>query len=78
MVHAKCEYEKNIKSSNCRRSTIMLFRAFGLILGGQKSIKMKTFSQHEKSDLDMLYAVFASIMGVQESIKIASKKTKKC
>ncbi len=55
----------------------MLFIAFGLILGGRKSLKMKTFSQHEKSDLDMLYAVFASIQGGQKSIKIASEKMKK-
>ena len=77
MVHAKCEYEKNRKSSTFRRSKIMLFRAFGLIWGGRKSLKIETFSQHEKSDLDMLYAVFASIQGVQKSIKIASEKIKK-
>ena len=55
----------------------MLFRAFGFILGGRKSLKMKTFSQHDKSDLDMLYAVFASIQGGSEIDKNRIRKNDK-
>ena len=55
----------------------MLFRAFGLILGGQKSSKMMTFSQRENVDLDMVYTANLSIWGVQKSIKMECKKLEK-
>ena len=74
MVHAKCEYEKNRKSSTFRRSKIMLFRAFGLILGGQKSSKMMTFSKHENVDLDMVYTANLSIWGSRNRYKSYAKK----
>ena len=55
----------------------MTFPGFGLILGGQKSSKMETFSKHEKHEKSMAGAANLRLQGVQKSIKIESTKTQK-
>ncbi len=49
----------------------------GLILGGQKSSKMMTFSKHEKHEKSMAGASLLRLRGDQKSIKVESEKNKK-
>ena len=49
----------------------------GLMLGGQKSSKMMTFSKHEKHEKSMLYTAYMRLKGVQTSTKNESGKHKK-
>ena len=49
----------------------------GLILGGQKSSKMMTFSKHDKHEKSMAGAAHLRLEGAQKSIKNGSEKNKK-
>ena len=55
----------------------MKHSGFGLVLGGQKSSKMMTFSKHEKHEKSMAGAAHLRLEGDQKSIKNESKKTEK-
>ena len=49
----------------------------GLILDGQKSSKMETFSKHEKHEKSMAGAANLRLEEGQKSIRIDRKKTEK-
>ena len=68
---------KNKKAWKNGWSKNMTNQGLGLILGGQKSSKMMTFSKHENHEQSMAGAANLRLEAAQKSLKIKSKKNKK-
>ena len=73
-VFKKSKHDKNRKTQQIRRSKSMLFLDFGILLGGQKSSKMETFSKHEKHEKSMAGTANLRLEAVQKSITIVCDK----